>query len=128
MQLQQVLVNLLDNAAKFSPPGASIRLTAALADHSLEVRVSNAGEGIPPGELERIFERFYRVQSGRSSGCPGTGLGLAICKGIVEAHGGAIFAQSIPGKETTMVFRIPLAAEPADDRAAAEPDSVKRTS
>lgn len=110
VQLQQVLVNLLDNAIKFSPPDSSIRLTATLAENALEVRVSNGGEGVPPGELNRIFERFYRVQSGRSSGSPGTGLGLAICKGIVEAHGGSIFAQSVPGHETTIIFRIPLAA------------------
>ena len=129
MQLQQVLVNLLDNAIKFSPPKSPIRLTAALAGDSLEVRVSNTGEGIPANELDRIFDRFYRVQSGRSSDSPGTGLGLAICKGIVEAHGGSIVAQSIAGGETTILFRIPLASwPPASDREESEPNLVQGAS
>jgi signal transduction histidine kinase len=115
MQLQQVLVNLLDNAIKFSPPGSPIRLSSALAGDVLEVRVSNTGEGIPADELDRIFDRFYRVQSGGSSGTPGTGLGLAICKGIVEAHGGSILAHSVPGGETTILFRIPVTASPPPD-------------
>ena len=129
VQLQQVLVNLLDNAIKFSPPDSTIGLTATLAGDSLEVRVSNTGEGVPPNELDRIFDRFYRVQSGRSSGPPGTGLGLAICKGIVEAHGGSIVAQSVPGKETTILFRIPLTSWPtAGDRDESEPNLVQRAS
>ncbi|HSN03924.1 MAG TPA: ATP-binding protein [Nitrospira sp.] len=126
VQLQQVLVNLLDNAIKFSPPGSPIRLEASLVDGCLDVRVSNSGEGVPPGELDRIFDRFYRVQSGRSSGSPGTGLGLAICKGIVEAHGGSILAKSVPGAETTIQFRIPLpASPPAGDRPTPEPTAVQ---
>lgn len=129
MQFQQVLVNLLDNAIKFSSPGSPIRLTATLADDALEVRVSNNGEGVPPNELDRIFDRFYRVQSGQSSGNPGTGLGLAICKGIVEAHGGSILAQSVPGGETTILFRIPVAGSPpTGDGAAPEPALVQRAS
>jgi two-component system, OmpR family, sensor histidine kinase KdpD len=129
MQLQQVLVNLLDNAIKFSPPGSPVRLTAELAGDSLEVRVANTGEGIPANELDRIFDRFYRVESGRSSGSPGTGLGLAICKGIIEAHGGSIFAQSIPDGDTTIVFRIPVGASPqTDDSATPEPALVQRAS
>ena len=129
MQLQQVFVNLLDNAIKFSPAQSPIRLTAALAGNFLEVRVTNIGEGIPPHELDRIFDRFYRVQSGRSSGSPGTGLGLAICKGIVEAHGGSILAESIPSKETTIVFRIPVVVSPSDgDQATSEPHVVQRAS
>jgi two-component system sensor histidine kinase KdpD len=110
MQIQQVLVNILDNAIKFSQPGSPIHLTATLVGEALEVRVSNTGEGIPAHDLERVFDRFYRVESGRSLSVPGTGLGLAICKGIVEAHGGSVRAQSVPGRETTILFRIPLAA------------------
>ena len=129
MQLQQVFVNLLDNAIKFSPSNSPIRLTAALTGNFLEVRVTNIGEGIPPNELDRIFDRFYRIQSERSSGSPGTGLGLAICKGIVEAHGGSILAQSIPGKETTIVFRIPVVVSPPDgDQATSEPLIIQRAS
>jgi two-component system sensor histidine kinase KdpD len=114
MQLQQVLVNLLDNAAKFSPPESPIGLAAALVGDELEVRVCNQGEGIPAGELERVFDRFYRVEAGRFPTVPGTGLGLAICKGIIEAHGGSIVARSVPGTETTILFRIP-AADAAHD-------------
>jgi two-component system sensor histidine kinase KdpD len=116
VQIQQVLVNLLDNAIKFSPSESPIQITASLVTETLEVRVSNAGDGIASDELNRIFDRFYRAQPGRSSGAPGTGLGLAICKGIVEAHGGHIMAQSIPGGETTILFRLPLTTSvPARD-------------
>ena len=113
IQLQQVLVNLLDNAVKFSPPDSSIRLTAHLSDGSLEVAVTNHGPGVPAHELERIFDRFYRVRSEYASAKPGTGLGLAICKGIVEAHGGTMTARSTPGLETTILFRIPTVTPPA---------------
>jgi len=108
LQIQQVLINLLDNAIKFSAPASPIRLSASLAADHLEVSVSNTGDGVPPGELDRIFDRFYRARSGRSSGPPGTGLGLAICKGIIEAHGGRIMARSVPGQETTFLFSLPL--------------------
>jgi two-component system sensor histidine kinase KdpD len=123
MQLQQVLVNLLDNAAKFSPPESPIGLAAALVGNELEVRVSNAGEGIPSNELHRVFDRFYRVQAPRLAPVPGTGLGLAICKGIVEAHGGSIAARSVQGAETAILFRIPAAgvARAAEPPAAARP-------
>ncbi|HEX5550888.1 MAG TPA: ATP-binding protein [Nitrospira sp.] len=107
VQVQQVLVNLLENAVKFSPPGSSIRLAASVRDRELEVSVTNTGEGIPPDELEKIFERFYRLVSRQSSRPPGTGLGLAICKGIIEAHGGRISARSIGG-ETIFLFRLPF--------------------
>lgn len=110
VQIQQVLINLLDNAAKFSSPQSPIRLYASAGARTLEVGVSNVGEGIPAEQLDRIFERFYRLQSGRSSPSPGTGLGLAICKGIVEAHGGRIMARSVPGKDTTIMFTLPLTA------------------
>jgi two-component system sensor histidine kinase KdpD len=129
VQIQQVLVNLLDNAIKFSPPESPIQITASLVAETLEVRVSNTGEGIPSDELNRIFDRFYRVQPGRSSGAPGAGLGLAICKGIVEAHGGHIMAQSVPGGETTILFRLPLTTSvPARDGVASEPHLVQKAS
>jgi two-component system, OmpR family, sensor histidine kinase KdpD len=127
VQIQQVLVNLLDNAIKFSQPGTPIRLTAALAGDVLELRVSNTGEGVPAEDLERIFDRFYRIESGRSS-APGTGLGLAICKSIVEAHGGSILAQSIPGQQTTIIFRIPLTASLSTERRILEPPSILKAS
>ena len=108
VQIQQVLVNLLDNAIKFSPPRSPIRITASLAGNSIEVGVSNSGEGVPPDELARIFERFYRVRSRESPSPPGLGLGLAICKGIIEAHGGSITAHSVQGVQTTVLFQLQL--------------------
>ena len=127
VQIQQVLVNLLDNAIKFSPPESPIQITASLVAETLEVRVSNTGDGIPSDELNRIFDRFYRAQPGRMSGAPGTGLGLAICKGIVEAHGGYIMAQSIPGGETTILFRLPMTtAVPARDGMTSEHHMVQK--
>lgn len=107
VQIQQVLVNLLENAVKFSPPGSPIRLAASVRDRELETSVTNTGQGIPPDEVEKIFERFYRLESRQSSRPPGTGLGLAICKGIIEAHGGQISARSIGG-ETIFLFRLPI--------------------
>lgn len=108
--VQQVLVNLLDNAVKFSPDGSSIRVLAALQAETVEVRVCNRGKGILEEDLERIFDRFYRSRDVRERSIPGTGLGLAICKGIIEAHGGHILAQSSPGEETIILFRLPLTA------------------
>jgi len=107
VQIQQVLINLLENAVKFSPPGSPIRLAASVRDQELEMSVTNTGQAIPPNELEKIFERFYRLESGQSPKPPGTGLGLAICKGIIEAHGGQISARSLGG-ETIFLFRLPL--------------------
>jgi len=127
--IQQVLVNLLDNAIKFSTPGSPIRIAAALVADNLELRVSNSGEGVPPEELDRIFERFYRGQPERSSGTPGTGLGLAICKGFVEAHGGQIVAESVPGEHTTFLIRLPLAISTPDrGPVTPEPGAARRAS
>ncbi|BFU97082.1 MAG: putative Histidine kinase [Nitrospira sp.] len=107
VQIQQVLINLLENAVKFSAPSSSVRLAAAVAGDAIEVSISNTGGGIPADELPRIFERFYRAHSARSAGIPGTGLGLAICKAIVEAHGGRIVATSESDKRTTIAFTLP---------------------
>ena len=126
VQIQQVLVNLLDNAAKFSSPGTPIRMTASLSDSMWEVSVSNTGDGIPSEELDRIFDRFFRGRSRRSATSPGTGLGLAICKAIVEAHGGRISAASLPGGETTIRFWLPLAA-PVHERTDPDPQAAGRT-
>jgi two-component system sensor histidine kinase KdpD len=112
VEVQQVFVNLLDNAIKYSPDGSPIRIEARSTGQEIEVRVSNSGEGIPPADLERVFQRFYRVRSGREHAIHGTGLGLAICKGIIEAHGGRIRAESDPGRQTTIVFTLPMTAQP----------------
>ena len=108
VQVQQVLVNLLDNAIKYSPEGTAIGLKVVRAGDAVEVHVSNSGEGIPTEEISRIFERFYRANSSRQRSIRGTGLGLAICKGIIEAHGGRIWVQSASDQATTLAFAIPL--------------------
>ncbi|WP_416054114.1 potassium-transporting ATPase subunit KdpB [Oceanibaculum sp.] len=87
--MEQVMVNLLDNAAKYAPPGTPISVTALPKDGAVEVRVCDRGPGIPPADREAVFDMFYRVRSGDREKA-GTGLGLAICRGIVEAHGGSI--------------------------------------
>ncbi len=101
----QVLVNLLDNALKYSPPGTPISVQARIADGALEITVADQGYGVPPEDLGHIFDKFYRVRRPESVG--GTGLGLAICKGIVEAHRGRIWAQNRPGGGTVVTLALP---------------------
>lgn len=121
VELQQVLVNLLDNAIKYSPAHSPVRLTAMRVGDDVEVRVLNAGPGVQAGDRTRIFERFYRAPTSGEAHVRGTGLGLAICKGIIEAHGGNIRCDSVPGAETVMTFTIPLASHPATGMANEEP-------
>jgi two-component system sensor histidine kinase KdpD len=102
----QVLVNLLDNAIRYSAADASIEIAAHLAGTFLEIEVRDRGMGIPRQDLRRVFDKFYRVQ--RPESVSGTGLGLAICKGIVEAHGGFIAAENRPGGGTIFTFALPL--------------------
>lgn len=115
LQIQQVLCNLLDNAVKYSPPDSPIDLAATLIGDQVEVRVTNRGSGIPAEDMSRVFQRFYRCHSSATRSVPGTGLGLAICKAFVEAHGGQIVVESMPGSLTTISFRMPLMM--ADDSA-----------
>lgn len=88
----QVLVNLLENSLKYSPPDSEILVSATLSSPWIVIEISDHGPGIPTADLERVFEKFYRIPIPEGSG--GTGLGLSICKGIVEAHGGKIWAES----------------------------------
>ncbi|MCJ7831592.1 MAG: DUF4118 domain-containing protein [Dehalococcoidia bacterium] len=104
--ITQVLVNLLDNALKYSAVGSPIELQARPADTGVEINVRDRGVGIPPEDLERVFDKFYRVQRPGSVG--GTGLGLSICKGILEAHGGSILASNRPGGGTVVTIALPL--------------------
>ena len=104
--LIQVLVNLLDNALKYSPAGTPVGIEARQVDNEVEISVFDAGPGIPPAELERVFDKFYRVQQpGRASG---TGLGLSITKGIVEAHGGRVWARNRAGGGLVVTVALPL--------------------
>jgi len=107
--LEQALVNLVDNAVKFSEPGRTIQVEAERSGPEAIVRVRDHGPGIPPEHLPRIFERFYRVDAGRSRKIGGSGLGLAIVKHIALAHSGRVTVASTPGKET--VFSLVLKAD-----------------
>jgi two-component system phosphate regulon sensor histidine kinase PhoR len=105
-RLEQVLVNLLDNAVKYTPQGGRVTLQAEAAGELVRVAVRDTGQGIPPQAVPRIFERFYRVDAGRSREEGGTGLGLAIVKHIVQAHGGSVAVESTPGKGSTFTFTL----------------------
>jgi two-component system phosphate regulon sensor histidine kinase PhoR len=107
-RVAQVLANLVHNAVKFTPAGGSVRLSAAREDGHVAFSVADTGVGIERGDLERVFERFYKADRARSGG--GTGLGLAIAKHIVQAHGGQIEAKSDgPGRGATFRFTLPVA-------------------
>jgi two-component system phosphate regulon sensor histidine kinase PhoR len=107
-RLEQVLVNLIHNAVKFSPPGGEVALSAQADGTFVRFSVRDSGAGIPADDLERIFERFYKADRARSGG--GTGLGLSISRHLVEAHGGKIWAESMEGQGSTFYFTIPMAS------------------
>jgi signal transduction histidine kinase len=122
---RQVILNLLSNAVKYSPSGSSIEIDAGIADTArrdaaskpmIEVRVRDHGLGIPPEQVDLIFERFVRLDRDVASNVIGTGLGLAICQAYVKAMGGEIWATSagVEGEGTTMHFTLPLAPDTAE--------------
>ncbi len=106
--LEQVFTNLLDNAVKYCGPGTQVTLRAQSTGEVLRLEVADTGPGIEPRHLNRLFERFYRVDSGRSRDMGGTGLGLSIVKHLVEVMGGAIGVDSTPGKGSTFWFTLPM--------------------
>jgi two-component system phosphate regulon sensor histidine kinase PhoR len=105
--VEQVFTNLLDNAVKYCPTGARVNLRAQQTERGLRVEIADTGPGIEPRHLPRLFERFYRVDSGRSRDMGGTGLGLSIVKHLVETMGGAIGVESTPGRGSTFWFTLP---------------------
>jgi signal transduction histidine kinase len=111
-RFEQVLGNLISNAVKYGEPENEIAIELATQGTQFRVSVANAGSGIPPGEISTLFERFARGRTSRGSSVPGLGLGLYICKGLIEAHGGPILAESIPGKKTTFSFTVPMLSKP----------------
>jgi two-component system sensor histidine kinase KdpD len=111
VEIAQVLANLIENAAKYSPPETEITVVADGEEGAVRVCVIDHGFGIPPADLPHIFDTFYRVQrSGQNQQVAGTGIGLAICKGFVEAHGGTISVASTVGQGTTFSFTLPVIA------------------
>ena len=112
-RVRQVLVNLITNAHEYSPEGASIAVMARVIGAEVEIAVNDNGPGIPPEQLEHIFERFVRGEAGLTQRVGGTGLGLAISKSLVELHGGRLEVDSTVGIGSTFSFTLPLAPVPA---------------
>jgi len=106
-KLTQVVDNIISNALKYSPDGGNIYFTVSALDKYIKVAISDDGMGIPDGNVQRIFDRFYREDRARSRAMGGTGLGLAIAREMIEAHGGEIWAESEEGKGTTIFFTLP---------------------
>lgn len=108
--LEQVFVNLLENAARYTPAGTKVAINAAIDAGALRVAVADNGPGLPPGAEERVFDKFYRA-SPTADGGRGSGLGLAICRAIAKAHGGNITAANRPAGGVEFVLRLPLAKD-----------------
>jgi two-component system sensor histidine kinase KdpD len=117
--IERVLVNLLENAAKYTPPGSTVTLSAEVIADRLSVSVMDDGPGLPAGQQEAVFQKFTRGE--RESATPGVGLGLAICRAIVESHQGRIVAADRPGGGARFTFTLPLGNPPA---AAVEAESA----
>jgi two-component system sensor histidine kinase SenX3 len=113
-QLVSAITNLLDNAVKYSEPGQAIDVNAVALDGRVVLRVEDHGIGIPTRDLERIFERFYRVDKARSRATGGTGLGLSIVRHVAEAHGGDVTVESTEGEGSTFWLSLPLADDASD--------------
>ncbi len=108
-RLQQMLVNLINNAIQYTPAGGHVDLSLECKGHQAQITVSDTGQGIEPEDLPHIYDRFYRTDKARSRAVGGTGLGLSIVKWVVDAHGGEIDVESELGKGTTFRVRLPLA-------------------
>lgn len=107
VQMDQVLTNLLENAARYSPPNGTIEVFVMPEDDRARVRVIDQGPGIPEKDRERVFEAFYR--GARNPETSGSGLGLAIANAIVTAHGGRIWVEATPVAGTAVIFELPVA-------------------
>ncbi len=112
-RIRQLILNLVENAVKYTPRGGSVQVRLGQEDGKVTVTVADSGIGIAPGDLPHVFDRFWRADTARTrtGERPGTGLGLAICKWIAEAHGGSIAVSSRPGRGTTFVVSLPASSE-----------------
>ena len=108
MRLEQMLTNLIDNSIKFNRDNGTVTVSASVAPGSTVISVIDTGEGIVPENLQRIFERFYRIDRGRTRNVGGTGLGLAIVKHLARLHGGDVFVTSTLGSGTTFTLELPF--------------------
>ncbi len=110
LQIDQVVTNLIENAVRYTPAGSPIDISAQLCEDSVMVSVADRGPGIPPADVERIFDKFYRVlDTGRKATHPtGSGLGLAVCRGLIEAHGGRIWVENRQDGGAVFRFTLPL--------------------
>ena len=111
VQIELVMDNLVQNAIKYSPMGTPVKIELRKRETEVEVKVIDEGIGIPPQHLPKVFDKFYRVEGGYSRRTPGSGLGLYICQSIVRAHGGRIWAESVPGRGSTFTFSLPVSQE-----------------
>jgi signal transduction histidine kinase len=110
-KVRQVLVNLVDNAVKYSPDGGEVRVEIAAESQRVRFAVHDQGLGIPYGEQRRIFDKFYRLDPNLTRGIGGTGLGLYICRELVRRMEGRIWVTSEPGRGSTFAFELPVAPE-----------------
>ena len=112
--IERVLVNLLENAIRYTPPDSPIEIAAAHRDERVEIRVADRGPGLPPGREAQIFEKFFRGKSVVADGQRGVGLGLAICRSIIRAHGGEITAANRPEGGAEFLIALPCAPQSPD--------------
>jgi signal transduction histidine kinase len=111
-RIEQVIVNLTDNAIKYSPNGGAVDFALQSEGNEIRIQVRDHGPGIPPGDREAIFKKFHTTpSSGRGEKPGGTGLGLAICSQIVRAHGGRIWVEDNEGEGSVFTFTLPAAKE-----------------
>ena len=116
--IERVLVNLLENVSKYTPPGSTVTLSARVTGDQLSVSVADNGPGLPAGREEAVFQKFTRGE--RESSTPGVGLGLAICRAIVESHQGRISAAQRPAGGAIFTFTLPLGLPPSAAEAEAQ--------
>ena len=108
--IEQVLINLLENALRYSPVGSELEISAEIEQSSVQVMVADHGVGIPKGKEEQLFEKFY--QTHHESAQSGVGLGLAICKAIIDVHGGKIYARNRTEGGAEFIFTLPVEQVP----------------
>jgi K+-sensing histidine kinase KdpD len=115
--LEQVFINLLDNVIKYTPPGTGVEIAAAVVGEQISISIRDGGSGFPPGDEERVFEKFFR---GKTNGVRGLGLGLAICRAIIQGHQGVIFGENGPNGGAVVRFQLPIGGAPPEVEALPE--------